>query len=241
MSMSLRLRFFPTIAAGAALLLVVKVADIANGFTALAEEAAPATHEPAQEPAPAADQGAGTAAPREDAADPGGLSPSEIAVLESLGKRRQELDAIDKEQQMREQLLAATEKRVNERIAELKTIKGDIEALLGKRDEEAERQLADLVKVYETMKPADAARIFEKLDAAVLLNVSQRMKPAKIALVLAQMNPDQAQSLTVRLARRLDLPGQAEATLASESTAETAPEAAEPAAMQPAIGGTPSP
>lgn len=237
MSFSLRVRLFPTIAAGAALLFLIKVADIANGFTALAEEAAPA----AQEPAPPASEEPAATSQNGDAGDPGGMSSSEIAVLESLAKRRLELDAIDKEQQMREQLLAATEKRVNERIAELKTIKIDIEALLGKRDEEAERQLGDLVKVYETMKPADAARIFEKLDAAVLLNVSQRMKPAKIALVLAQMNPDQAQSLTVRLARRLDLPGQAGTALASEPSAEPTPEPDRLPAAQPATGGTPSP
>ena len=52
------------------------------------------------------------------------------------------------------------------------------------------------------MKPKDAARIFEELDLEVLLQVVQRMKEAKVAPILAAMDPKRATEVTTRLAER---------------------------------------
>ena len=57
------------------------------------------------------------------------------------------------------------------------------------------------------MKPKDAARIFEELDMAVLLDVIERMKERKTAPILAQMNPRRAKAITLELAQRRGLPG----------------------------------
>jgi hypothetical protein len=56
------------------------------------------------------------------------------------------------------------------------------------------------------MKAKDAARIFNNLPDEVLLPVAQKMKPDLLALVLANMNPDTAKTLTVKLAGMLTLP-----------------------------------
>ena len=58
-----------------------------------------------------------------------------------------------------------------------------------------------LVKLYESMKPRDAAAIFNDLDMPVLLQVVDRMKEIKAAPVLAAMQPDRAQQLTAELAQ----------------------------------------
>lgn len=217
--MAQMVRIFPALAVAASLLLGVKAVGFVTGLNtgipdAVAEDTAPKHDEktPAHAPAEPAKtaQGEKAAAPAGDLppelSDPSAMSASEIAVLQSLSTRRSELDAQQREQEMREQLLAATEKKVNERIAELKSLEGKIVTLLGSRDQESEAQIASLVKVYESMKPKDSAKIFEKLDEDVLLNVAQRMKPQKIGAVLAEMDPVQAQSLTVQLAKRLELP-----------------------------------
>ena len=57
-----------------------------------------------------------------------------------------------------------------------------------------------LVKVYESMKPRDAAAIFNEMDLPVLLQVVDRMKDTKAAPVLAAMQPDRARLLTSQLA-----------------------------------------
>lgn len=133
---------------------------------------------------------------------------AEVEVLQNLSARRAELDKRAREIDLKEKLLAASEQRVNERIAELKAIEANIQTLLAARKDAEESQIKSLVKVYENMKPKDAARIFEELEMDILLPVAQRMKEAKFALILAQMDAEKAKRLTVGLAKQLELPGQ---------------------------------
>ncbi len=56
--------------------------------------------------------------------------------------------------------------------------------------------------MYENMKPKDAGRIFDRLDMSVLIEVASRIKPQKMADILAQMSGEAAEKLTVELARR---------------------------------------
>ncbi len=134
--------------------------------------------------------------------DPALISESEVRVLESLAERRTQIDARERALAMKTSLLEATEKRVQKRIDELKTLEAKIKDLLGQLDGEAEAQISSLVKVYENMKAKDAARIFENLDQEILISVAARMREQKIAAILAQMRPETAQSLTVLLAKR---------------------------------------
>jgi flagellar motility protein MotE (MotC chaperone) len=56
--------------------------------------------------------------------------------------------------------------------------------------------------MYETMKPKDAAKIFDRLDSKVLFDVVSQIKPQIMAAILAQMSADAAERLTVELAAR---------------------------------------
>ena len=129
------------------------------------------------------------------------FSLAEQDVLESLLTRRQQLEAREREVQLRERLLEAAEKRVEQRIAELKTIEEKIEASFGKQEEDRKAQLQNLVSMYENMKPKDAARIFDRLDMTVLIGVVQQMKTRKMAPILARMDSAVAERLTVELAK----------------------------------------
>jgi flagellar motility protein MotE (MotC chaperone) len=213
------IRIFPVLAVAASLLMGVKAVDLLTGLKtgipdAVADDGKSDTAKPAEHPPAEAAKTDEHSVPAAEAkaelppelSDPNAMSAAEIAVLQSLSQRRAELDARQREQDMREQLLAATEKKINERIGELKSLEERIVALLGSREQESEEQISSLVKVYESMKPKDAAKIFEKLKVDVLLSVAQRMKPQKIGAVLAEMDTAQAQALTVQLATRLELP-----------------------------------
>ena len=63
-----------------------------------------------------------------------------------------------------------------------------------------------LVKIYESMKPKDAARIFAELELSILLDVISRMREQKSASILAAMDPIQAKTVTSELALRNQLP-----------------------------------
>lgn len=127
-----------------------------------------------------------------DAAKPG---DAERTVLERLGLRRSELDKREEDLANREALLQAAEKRLAERSDELKKLELDLKARSEERNAEL-MSLKPIVTIYETMKPKEAARVFEKLEFANLLMVSAAMNPRKLSDVLAQMDPALAGKLT---------------------------------------------
>lgn len=56
--------------------------------------------------------------------------------------------------------------------------------------------------MYENMKPRDAAKIFDRLEIGVLIEVASQINPRRMADILAQMVPDTAERLTVEFANR---------------------------------------
>jgi len=129
------------------------------------------------------------------------VSAAELALLESLRKRRAELEARASALEMRENLLKAAEQRIDEKLKSLKAFDSKIEARFKQREDEKNEQFANLVSMYENMKPKDAARIFNRLETGVLLNVASRMSPRKLAPVLSKMESASAERLTMEIAR----------------------------------------
>jgi flagellar motility protein MotE (MotC chaperone) len=128
------------------------------------------------------------------------VGAGERTVLLELRRRRDELDARETMVNAREATLAAAELRLGARVGELQTLQKKLEDLEQAREQRDDASWQGLVKLYETMKPRDAAAIFNDLDMPVLLSVVDRMKDAKAATVLAAMQPDKAREVTTKLA-----------------------------------------
>jgi flagellar motility protein MotE (MotC chaperone) len=133
-------------------------------------------------------------------------SPAERALLGRLQDRRETLDNRNKELDMRENLIKAAEKRLEAKVGELKDIETRIKTATDSRDKDEKERLKGLVAMYENMKPKDAARIFDRLDIRILVDISTAMKPITMSAVLAQMSPEAAERLTVELAMRASGP-----------------------------------
>jgi flagellar motility protein MotE (MotC chaperone) len=131
-----------------------------------------------------------------------GPSPGERAVLERLGDRRQEIETRNREVDMRESLLQAAEKRVDAKAAELRDLEERIGSTVKKREEADATRFKSIVSMYESMKAKDAARIFDRLDMKILVEVASQMNPRRLSDVLAAMSSEQAEKLTVELAMR---------------------------------------
>ncbi len=147
-----------------------------------------------------------TSVPSSTGALPGGDAPSpeqaaERAVLESLRARRTELQGREQAIASREVVLAAAERRLNQRIEELAQLQRRLEAAERNRVEREDQGWRNLVKLYETMRPRDAAAIFNDLEMTVLVQVMDRMREAKAAPIMGAMNPERARQLTAELAR----------------------------------------
>jgi flagellar motility protein MotE (MotC chaperone) len=157
-------------------------------------------------------------------------SASEVDVVNSLARRRHELDQRENQLNMQANILAATESRVDAKIAQLKQLQAQISDLLTLRDQSQKDQMTALVKTYSAMKPKDAARIFNTLPDEVLVPVAQEMKSDVLSQILANMNSENAKALTVKLANKFALP------LTTDALAPPAPPAPGPvtAALNPA-------
>jgi flagellar motility protein MotE (MotC chaperone) len=127
------------------------------------------------------------------------LTPNDIKVLESLFDYREKIQKKAKEVVKKEDQLRIVESRVQQQLNDLKRIQEEITTLLDKHDEQEEKKLILMVKIYENMKPDQAAQIFNSLHEGRVLALLKRMKEGKSAPILAYMNPSQASYLTDKL------------------------------------------
>jgi flagellar motility protein MotE (MotC chaperone) len=176
-----------------------------------APEAAAAQAQAATAAAPAArtapPAGAGMAAPPATnvplptaSAPPPPVSEAERSLLLDLRHRRDMLDTRARAQEQRDAVMVAAEKKLAARVAELNALQAKLEALEAARQSHDSANWTSLVHIYETMKPRDAATIFDALDMQVLLGVLDRMSERKAAPILAAMQPDRARLATQLLA-----------------------------------------
>lgn len=196
-----RLRLMPIVMTAAAALLVLKTIGLATHTSYLFVQPAAAASA-AKEEAPAAQPRPVEKPPVDAKGELAVEESAKNALSDALAKRREAMDARSAELDLRENMLKATEKRLDDRLEELKRLEQAIGDVDKKRAEQEAGKYKDLVIMYEGMKPKEAARIFEKLDAQVLLEVAGRMKPRTLSVVLGAMAPDVAQRLTVALARK---------------------------------------
>lgn len=133
-------------------------------------------------------------------------SPAERALLERLQERRQEIEARARELEIRDGLLKAAEMRLEARVAELKDLEARVGAALQAKDEADQSRFKGLVAMYENMKPKDAAKIFDRLDLGILVQVTSLINPRKMSDILGQMSAESAERLTVELAGRAASP-----------------------------------
>jgi flagellar motility protein MotE (MotC chaperone) len=131
-----------------------------------------------------------------------GPSAAERALFERLGERRQELDKRARELDIREGLIAEAEKRMEARLAEIKEGEAQLATATQKRDEAEVARFKGLVTMYENMKPRDAAKIFDRLEVGVLLEMASQINPRRMSDIMALMSPETAEKLTVELASR---------------------------------------
>jgi flagellar motility protein MotE (MotC chaperone) len=126
----------------------------------------------------------------------GSGSPAERALIERLQERRQEIEARARDLEMRENLIKAAEKQLDSRIDQLKAMEG------GEGGPAASDRIKSLVVMYESMGPKEAARIFDRLDARTLVDLVNHMNPRKVSEIMAKMQPEAAERMTLELARK---------------------------------------
>jgi flagellar motility protein MotE (MotC chaperone) len=153
-----------------------------------------------------------------------GLSPAELQVLQNLGARRGELDKQQSDLDTQMAVINAAELKLDAKAKALEGLKADIQKLLDQANGRQDAEVDRLVKVFEAMKPRDAAPRMVLLDDAVRLPIAAKMKERALSAIIAQMPPADAKKLTEALAKRFS----AAQTLAANAGAQADQAAAAP-------------
>ena len=130
-----------------------------------------------------------------------GFNEYEIEVLQNLSKRRKELEAYNKKLNNKESILESTEKKLSVKMEELKKMEKRINDLMDSLDAKSSTRIKSLAKIYESMRPAEAAKIFNELEMPVLLEIVRNMRESKVAPIIAQMNSHKAKEVSLEFAK----------------------------------------
>lgn len=144
------------------------------------------------------------ATPTENAADlaqcPPPLEPA--SMLAAFRERETQLDALELRLADREQVLRVAKIKIEEQIAELVGAEERLAETLAQADGAAEGDISRITAVYENMKPAKAAELFQTMDIEFASNFLIRMNPDAAAAILSSIEPETAYSISVMMASR---------------------------------------
>ena len=88
---------------------------------------------------------------------------------------------------------AGTPKKVSESV---KITKEEIAKQQAEREAAEKKRVTKLARLYNDMKPADAAKVMESLDINLCIAILQRMDEGNAAKVLTEFEPDRAAQIT---------------------------------------------
>lgn len=129
-----------------------------------------------------------------------GAETVDPALKAELNARQQELDRKAAALDERQRLIDAGEEELQRRMTALQASRSQIEDSERHSDELLNQDTDRLVKIYEAMKPADAAVIFNILDLRVGVGLLNRMSSRKASAIMEAMSPQRAILATQLLA-----------------------------------------
>ncbi|WP_170571437.1 MotE family protein [Ruegeria atlantica] len=121
---------------------------------------------------------------------------TELLRREEAVKRR-EAAVLDKEK-----ALSIADQAIETRLAALQDAEDSLRATLAIAEKAAETDLTRLTDVYQSMKPKDAAALFETMDPGFAAGFMSRLPPDAAAGILAGLNPEAAYTISVIMAGR---------------------------------------
>jgi len=128
-------------------------------------------------------------------------------MLTALQEREARLDAREVALSDRMHALRIADQEITRKLAVLEAAETELRATLEIAETAAEDDLGRLTKVYETMKPKQAAALFEQMDPRFAAGFLGRMRPEAAAEIMAGLSPEAAHMFSVVLAgRNADVP-----------------------------------
>ena len=121
-----------------------------------------------------------------------GIPTPEQLRAQDYEKRKHTLDK-------READITMEQERINYQKDSLSTVKQQLDMLIGQKEGIKEERIKKLAKVYEGMRPEDAAPILSELDDLTIVNILLQMEDRRVSKILGQMSVDRATEISQRL------------------------------------------
>jgi len=121
------------------------------------------------------------------------LSQDEINHFTKLNERKRELDAREEELNRMESELAAQKVDLEKRLDQLEQTRKHISSTLEDKVQTDDKKIDNLVQMYSSMKPQQAAKVFENMDEDLAVEILSRMKRKPAAEVMNLVKPEKAQ------------------------------------------------
>ena len=127
--------------------------------------------------------------------------PPDWKLLQDLRHQREVLDRRSAALDARETAMDAAQHVLEQRLVEVEHRQAQLASLQSDRQTQEQAGLQGLVKLYEDMRPPEAAAIFDALDLHVLLPLLDKMNERKAAAIMGAMQPERARFATQALAK----------------------------------------
>ncbi len=139
-----------------------------------------------------------------------------MRILKQARKREKEVEALEASLARKQQRLEAVKRDVEGRYKTLRMLQEELSAVVDEEsrvppDEAAARKEAEekafedkvrqLSKVFDKMKPAEAAKVIEQMDEKLVVQVLRRLKARQAAKVLGNVEPKLAARLSEKMAQ----------------------------------------
>ncbi len=128
----------------------------------------------------------------------------QVNLLLEIENKRAALRAEEEALAQRAHSLLQLKADIEGRLAELEKVRGELLALVEKRQSEEDRKLLHLVKVYESMRPEQAAPLIDGLDDDLVVQILSRMREKQAAKILEYVDPARGISISRQIAPRQD-------------------------------------
>ncbi|WP_377510179.1 MotE family protein [Octadecabacter sp. R77987] len=138
---------------------------------------------------------------------PGDQCVESDTLITALAAREERVARRETQLADRLQALSVAEQEITNRLTELEEAEASLAATLAVAATAAEDDIGRLTDVYASMKPRDAAALFEEMAPEFASGFLSRMRPDAAAAIMTGLEPATAYSISVVIAgRNADVP-----------------------------------
>ncbi|MBX3486314.1 MAG: hypothetical protein KF798_00210 [Candidatus Paracaedibacteraceae bacterium] len=135
--------------------------------------------------------------------DPLMLDENQIKILQAMSKKEGDTTLADDRAKVAQQeaLVKIAKDKLTKQIEQLETIQKDIKSTTNDLTKKEQENIERMVKIYESMKPLQAAEILNKLELTALSEIFKAMAPKKASTIMSSMDHQKVRLVTLIMLR----------------------------------------